>query len=365
MVAAWDDLTTFFHEQAATKKVVGSALAIFQGQQCVYQSTYGFANLETRQPVEDHSIFHWASITKTITGIAVMQLRDQGLLTLDDPLIEYLPELGQVHNRFGDMDAITIRHILTHSGGFRKPTWTWGGNQPWHPYEPYRWEQIVAMFPYTEILFTPGSTWSYSNLGIIFLGQIIERVTDEAYTSYVEKNILRPLKMRCSYFDRAPAFLLKNLVRSYYLEDDGYYAEGRYNLHTGITTSNGGFNAPLEDMVKYGLFLLGNAEEECYRQILKRSSLEEMFEPHRPIPKEADMPLNIEDQQMGLSFFIHDSRDMRLIGHAGSQNGFISHLYVSPGKGIGYVVAYNTMGETRELDLELKHYLLRHIFLEP
>ena len=62
-----------------------------------------------------------------------MQLRDRGLLSLDDPAIKYVPELRQVHNPFGDMSQVTIRHLMTHSAGFRAGTWPWGGDQPWHP----------------------------------------------------------------------------------------------------------------------------------------------------------------------------------------------------------------------------------------
>ncbi len=93
------------------------------------------------------------------------------------------------------MEEITIRHLLSHSSGFRGSTWPWGGGEAWHPHEPTRWEQLVAMMPYTEILFPPGSRYAYSNPGIVFLGQVIERLSGEEWEVYVEKNILRPLGM--------------------------------------------------------------------------------------------------------------------------------------------------------------------------
>ncbi len=197
----------------------------------IHHTVYGLANRDKEQPITGQSIFHWASITKTFTGIAIMQLRDRGLLALDDPVTKYIPELREVHNAYGSMEEITIRHLMTHSAGFRNPTWPWGGDKAWHPHEPQEWEQLTAMFPYSEIQFKPGSRWSYSNPGIIFLGRIIELITKNDYEYYVEKNILNPLQMHHSYFDNSPYHLLDDLVQSYYRQEDGSYEKARFDLN--------------------------------------------------------------------------------------------------------------------------------------
>jgi CubicO group peptidase (beta-lactamase class C family) len=112
--------------------------------------------------------------------------------------------LRQVHSAYGPIDAITIRHLLTHSAGFRNPTWPWDcddqTNCDWQPFEPTQWTQVAAMLPYTHIAFAPGSRWSYSNLGYVFLGQIIERLSGDDFEVYIDKNILKPLEMHSSYF---------------------------------------------------------------------------------------------------------------------------------------------------------------------
>ena len=159
--------------------------------------------------MDANTIWHWASVTKTFTAIGIMQLRDRGRLSLDDPIVKYVPELQAVHDSFGSIDAITIRQLLSHSAGFRNPTWPWGGDQPWQPFEPTEWSQLVAMMPYTEILFPPGSKYSYSNPGVIFLGRVIEKLSGDDYEVYVEKNILRPLGMTHTYYDLTPYDLLK------------------------------------------------------------------------------------------------------------------------------------------------------------
>ena len=156
-LAAFD---RFFDASLTDQAIVGASFVLVRDHRVAHARTFGYADLQARRPVDADTIFHWASITKTFTGIAIMQLRDRGLLSLDDPIVKYLPELRQVHNPYGAMDAITLRMLLSHSAGFRNPTWPWGGDQDWHPFEPPGWAQVAAMLPYTKIEFPPGSKYS-------------------------------------------------------------------------------------------------------------------------------------------------------------------------------------------------------------
>src|SRR5271156_823846 len=196
------DLKTFYDAGLKMNGIVGSSLFVIRDKEVVAKEFYGEARKDPPRPVDENTAFHWASITKTFTGIAIMQLRDRGLLKLDDPIVKYIPELRQLHDPWGPVDDITIRHAMIHSTGLRSATWPWGGDKPWHPFEPTQWSQIVAMLPYTEIEFKPGSRFSYSNLAVVFLGQIIERLSGDDYEVYIDKNILKPLQMYQSYFDR-------------------------------------------------------------------------------------------------------------------------------------------------------------------
>src|SRR5438105_5019272 len=198
-----DRLTRVFRQRIQQAGIVGGSLMLVKDGAVAAQAFEGYQELATKRPVDEDTIFHWASITKTFTGVAIMQLRDRGLLSLDDPAIKYIPELREVHNPYGDMSQVTIRHLMTHSAGFRAGTWPWGGDQPWHPFEPTRWAQVVAMMPYTELQFRPGTKCSYSNPGVIFLGRIIERFSGDDYEVYINKNIFMPLGMTRSFFDRA------------------------------------------------------------------------------------------------------------------------------------------------------------------
>jgi CubicO group peptidase (beta-lactamase class C family) len=363
-----------FYEQSMRKHgIVGSSFILIHDGQVIAQEFFGLADQEKQQPVDEDTIYHWASITKTFTGVAIMQLRDRGLLKLDDPIIKYLPELGAVHNPFGDMSQITIKHLMTHSAGFRAPTWPWGGDKDWHPHEPQYWSQLVAMMPYTEILFKPGSKFSYSNPGIIFLGRVIELITKDDYEVYIDKNIFKPLEMYRAYFDTTPQHLLKHRSHSYYLKE-GKLTPARFDVDTGVTVSNGGLNAPLPDMVKYINFLTGDVKRQpIFDQVLKRSSLEEMFQPQIAIDPGSVVEPEGQNRKdaMALTFFIEDNFGQSFIGHSGSQNGFISHFYIRPDTRTSYIIAFNTHAmptdkdssqDTRRLDREIKDHLFQRIF---
>jgi len=332
---------TLYEKELKDNGIVGSSFVFLRDNKLVADYKYGSANLAKNQPVDENTIYHWASNTKPFTGIAIMQLRDRGLLKLDDPVTKYLPELRAVHNSFGSMDEITIRHLMTHSAGFRGGTWPFAGGKDWEPFEPQDYSQLVAMFPYTEIRFKPGSKFSYSNPGIVFLGRIIETLTKDDYEVYIDKNILKPLEMYRSYFDATPYHLLKDRSHSYYIEN-GKRTEGKFDANTGITVSNSGLNSPIPDMIKYMNFLIGDPKkQDVYDGVLKRSSLEEMWKPQ--IVTEADANGNKGfTTDIGLIYFIDKSLSPTHLGHGGDQNGFISYLDFDPAKRMASIVVFNT-----------------------
>ncbi|NIM51242.1 MAG: serine hydrolase [Gemmatimonadales bacterium] len=370
---AWQEIQEFYRSRLEDEGIVGSSLWFLHGGRTLAREFYGMADLAEQRPVNETTIYHWASITKTFTGIAIMQLRDRGQLSLDDPVVHYLPELRKVHNPFGSMEAITIRHLLSHSAGFRGPTWPWGGDEPWHPHEPTTWQQLVAMIPYTQVLFEPGSRYSYSNPGIVFLGRIIEELTGDDYEVYVDKNILKPLGMYGAYFDHTPYHLLPHRSNNYYVTGGELTTNG-LDFDTGITVSNGGLNAAIPDMVKYLAFLTGDPRRQhAYDAILPRSSLREMWQPVVDLPldttgTEGREPLR---ESMGLTFFILQHGDLQLIGHTGGQKAFVSFIYLDQTSGAAAIAAFNTLGispegrpkpDTRSVLSDLRQRLFSNVF---
>jgi CubicO group peptidase (beta-lactamase class C family) len=124
---SWSKFTKQWVHEMQTNKIVGSNLAFIQFPTLQKSEFYGLA--DTSKPVTSQTIFHWASITKTFTGIAIMQLRDRGLLNLDDSVVRYIPELTKIYSEYGNISDITIRQLMSHSAGFRDASWVWGGNE--------------------------------------------------------------------------------------------------------------------------------------------------------------------------------------------------------------------------------------------
>jgi CubicO group peptidase (beta-lactamase class C family) len=363
----WSRVAALYRQRLQQTGIVGSSLMFVKDGRVVHTALEGYQNAATRRATDEDTIYHWASITKTFTGVAIMQLRDRGRLALDDPAIKYVPELREVHNPFGDMSQVTIRQLMSHSAGFRSGTWPWGGDQPWHPFEPTRWSQVVAMFPYTELLFKPGTQYRYSNPGVIFLGRIIELLSGDDYEVYITKNIFMPLGMTRSFFDRAPYHLVEHRSHSYAGTDDGI-KEQRFDFDSGITVSNGGLNAPLGDMAKWLAFLIGGPGASTSAGVLARASLDEMFTPRiRAVDGEGGSG---DDVQAGLSCFIERHGGVELVGHSGDQNGFISHLYIHRPSASGYIVSFNTdvssksdpRHTTRAVDNDLRDAMIREMF---
>jgi len=338
---AYKKFKVFYEQELKEAGIVGSSFVFLKDNKILAREFYGSANIEKNQKTDENTIYHWASNTKPFTGIAIMQLRDRGLLKLDDAVVKYLPELEAVHNSYGKMNEITIRQLMNHSAGFRNSTFPYKNGKDWQPFEPTKYAQVEAMLPFTEILFKPGSKFSYSNLGIVFLGQIIERLSGDDYEVYIDKNILKPLEMYQSYFDATPYHLLKNRSHSYYIEN-GKRTEGRFDADSGITVSNSGLNSPLTNMSKYLNFLTGDAgKKEIYDGVLKRSSLEEMWQATIPAPLDANGNAGFTTD-IGLIFFLDKRGEETYLGHGGDQNGFISYIEFNPKKRTASVLVFNT-----------------------
>ncbi len=347
-VPGWDAFAQAFQSHVTANATAGASAVLVRDGQVIRHIEYGLADVDSGQKVTERTIYHWASNTKTLTAIAIMQLRDRGKLSLDDKVTKWVPELRMVHNQYGSMDDITIRMLLAHISGFQNPTWPYTDGNSWEPFEPTTWEQLVAMMPYQQILFAPGSQYGYSNPGFIYLARIIEAITGDQYQTYIQKNIWTPLGMLHSYFGTTPYTLAADRSNSYTLVRDSLghdstIAYGR-DFNPGITIPNGGWNAPLGDLVLYVSFLTGATRGDTalarrYDAVLKRSSLEEMWVPTR---------LNDgKDGPVGLSFFVSAKGSARIVGHTGEQAGFTSFVMNNPVTRESIIVVYNTINTTR------------------
>lgn len=338
---AWPAATQALDAFATASHLVGGGIAFVRGGTVVAEHYLGFGDKERGEKAETPTIWHWGSITKTLTAIAVMQQVERGAVSLDDPVTKWIPELRRVHDPYGSMDQLTVRMLLSHSSGLQNPTWPWTTGEPWEPFEPTEWAQLVAMMPYMQLVFAPGSRYGYSNPAFIYLARIVEQITGDPWESYVAKNLFTPLGITTSYFGSTPHHLARWRSNNYTLQKDGSLRANGRDFNPGITIPNGGWNAPISDLATWAGFLMGSAPGDTatasrYASILPRRTLESMWVPVVRAGKEG----------MGLSFFIDQEAGRRFIGHTGSQAGFRAFVYVDPDRRTAIVGVVNTDSES-------------------
>lgn len=331
---AFAEVEATLHRECVAAGVVGGSVLFVQGGRELGFASHGLADRAGGRAVDRDTIFHWASCTKTFTAILAMQLVARDRLRLDQPIVELVPELREVHPLAAKVEDVTLAHLLSHSGGFRAPTWPWGGDQPWHPHEPTRWSQLVAMLPYTAVEFVPGSKFAYSNPGIVFVARALEARTGDEFEVLLEKNLLRPLGMRASYCDTTPYHLQRHRSHSYEGKDAAVDLGADFD--TGITVGNGGLNAPLPDLARYLTFLLGASPPDSDAAgVLPRALLEAMWVPRLPTGGQGK-------EHIGLGFFVQERGGTLFPTHTGGQRAFVSFFYVHPASGTAACGAFNT-----------------------
>jgi CubicO group peptidase (beta-lactamase class C family) len=344
----WSGFLRLFDAYADSDRVVGASVLVMRDGHVLDRHDYGWADRAAHQRVDERTIFHWGSITKTLTAIAIMQLHERRGLSLDAPITRYVPELRLVHDPYGMIDSITLRMLLSHSAGFQNPTWPYTTGKSWEPFEPTTWNQLVAMMPYQELHFRPGSRYSYSNPGFIYLARVIEQLSGDPWESYVQKNIFAPLGLVHSYFGATPYYLAADRSNNYTIQRDSSgvvheTANGR-DFDPGITIPNGGWNAPLSDLATYAAFLTGGARDDSTRRryeiVIPRTSLTSMWKPLHPMSESASAP-----DSMALSFFVLHRGTATIIGHTGSQAGFRSFLFFNPATSATIIAAFNTTND--------------------
>ncbi|MEO5798964.1 MAG: serine hydrolase domain-containing protein [Gemmatimonadales bacterium] len=334
---AWPAATQALDSFVAASHIVGGGLAFVRDGKVVAEHYIGSGDRDRHETAETPTIWHWGSITKTLTAIALMQQVERGKVSLDDPIVKWIPELRRVHSDYGPIDQITVRMLMSHSSGFQNPTWPWGKGEPWEPFEPTEWSQLVAMMPYSKLQFAPGSRYGYSNPAFIYLARIVEQVSGDPWEAYVAKNLFAPLGITTSYFGATPNHLARWRSNNYTVQKDGSVKANGRDFDPGITIPNGGWNAPIGDIAKWAGFLMGAAPGDSvhralYEGILPRRSIETMWTQIVPAGSEA----------MGMSFFLQHEGDRRFVGHTGSQAGFRAFFYLDPDRRTSIIGVVNT-----------------------
>ena len=309
--------------QIAYRGLPGIAVGVVCDQQLVWSQGYGLADINAKTPMSSTTKFRMASHSKLFNAIAIMQLREEGRLRLDDPVIKYLPWFKA--KPAGDDDGvITIEQLLSHSSGLQREA-----NDHWVTNEFPTREELKRLFTDRQAAFPPATRVKYSNLAVAVAGMVVEEVSGMSWADYVEKNIFKPLGMNDSSVDKNVAGLAVGYGRRM---PDGSrdimpFIDARgLGAATGITST-------VSDMAKFvsSQFRKG---ARSGAQILSSGSMREM---HRVRSVEENWAYGY-----GLGFRVVRIKDKTYVGHAGGYHGFTTQTYIQLDDKLGIVVLTNT-----------------------
>lgn len=340
LAAAFPEVDKAFQDYGRT--LVGYAYGVIIDGQLSHVGVGGVRELSGNAPVTPDTVFRIASMTKSFTALAILKLRDDGKLSLDDPAERHVRELAGLHYPTADSPKITIRHLLSHSTGFPEDN-PWGDQQLART-DAWLSEALRRGIPFSN---PPGMAYEYSNYGFAILGQIVARVSGRSYESYIEREILQPLGMTSTTLEatRVPA---AQLAHGYRREDNAWKEEPQ--LPHGAFGAMGGMLTSLRDLSKYVAFMMSAfpPRDEPDRGPVKRASLREMQQVARMAaasvvrsgPQPADTALAAGGYGYGLR--VRQTCDVRhVVSHSGGLPGFGSIMQWYPEHGVGFIALGN------------------------
>ncbi len=297
----------------------------------VHVATDGHADREARRPVIRETVFRIASMTKNMTALAILVLRDAGRLVLDAPLAEYVPQFAAVAPATRDSAPVTVRQLLSHAAGFVT-------DDPWG-------DRVLGMSPAeldaliangTLFARAPGLAFEYSNLGYALLGRVLTNVSGEPYQSFMRRTFLDPLGMTSTTFD-AVAAQAGDYAFGYRC-DEGKWSRERIEPD-GEVGAMGGLATSAPDYARWVAFLLSAwpARDDPEAGPARRSSIREMGLWHSP-PFLTEPVDGRAAAASAYGYGLVDTADPalgRLLHHSGGLPGYGSHVLMMPERGWG------------------------------
>ena len=304
----------------------GAAVLVLKGEQVVFDKGYGLANLETGAPIDGNTAFNIASVSKQFTAVAVLQLVEEGKISLEDPVSKYFPEFES-----DIWKEIQLKHLLSHSSGIPDERGYLSREEKIEGDEALATEYLKAL---DHRNFAPGSSYEYMNPTFVLLGQLVEKVSGQSFPEYVREHIFAPSGMeRTVYFDRDAQD--PQAAHGYEYADVSDMPEERtagerpkgphawYEYDYGeetffATRPDGGIYTSTHEFVKW---------ENALRKgsVLSNELLQEAMTPHIQV---SDSPWSLYQNRphtwYGYGWFIESAHDggPRRIYHTGDNGGF-------------------------------------------
>jgi CubicO group peptidase (beta-lactamase class C family) len=333
-------LDSFFVSFISTNHIPGLAACIVKKDSIVWQGYYGYADISKNKPVTDSTIFLLASVSKTITGTALMQLYEQGKFKLDDSINAYLP--FQVRNPKFTETPITFRMLLLHTSSI-KDNWNampYTVGDPKMGIETYLREYLMPGGQYYSptlnfYSYAPGTTWNYSNIGFDLTGYLVEVLSGTPFDKYCTDHIFTPLRMTRT------AWYLKDLdttlIARPYAFSAGKYSD--YGLYGFPDYPSGQLRTTVTSLAKFLMANMNWGRSKGIR-LLDSSTVRLMRTVYTPTV----FPSPGYGEQWGLIWYKELWIGHGLWGHTGGENGAITQMWISENDSTGFISLANVGG---------------------
>jgi len=308
----------------------GAAVIVIKDGQILLKKGYGLANLESKNPIEPDTAFLLGSVTKQFTAMAIMMLAERGNLRYEYPLSKFFPEFPPYARQ------ITVRHLLNHMAGFPEyddlflesgkldKDYPRSAKTKPSSFEPTAKDALAILARVKAPRFAAGEKWEYSNSGYVILAQIVEKVSGQSFSQFLQQNIFAPLGMNRSLLYDETRPRVKNVATSYTLKD-GVYKDIDYTPQNAIYGEDNIYTT-VEDMYKW--------DQALYTEkLVKAATLNEAFTPGK---------LNSgEITDYGFGWRVRKFFGLNTVGHGGSWIGFRTHILRFPDQRFTVVVLAN------------------------
>jgi CubicO group peptidase (beta-lactamase class C family) len=332
--SAMPEVDRIFRAYAADQKIPGMIWGVVIDGRLAHVASAGVRERASNAAITSSTAFRIASMTKSFTALAILKLRDEGKLSLEDPVSKWIPEFAKMPLPTRDSPPLRVRNLMSHSGGFPE-------DNPWGDQQLSATDEALDTWLRAGIPFStaPGSRYEYSNYAFGLLGRIVAKASGITYDRYMREQILSPLGMTATtleFSDVPPA----NRAVGYRLKPDGTYAEEPPLPH-GVFGAMGGLLTTAEDMGRYVAFHLAAwpARDDEERGPVNRSSVREMSHLWTPANLNARVANGmLQASQSGYGYGLRvtaDCRFERIVAHGGGLPGFGSHMQWLPDYGVG------------------------------
>ncbi len=298
----------------------GCAALVASKGQIIYKKAFGMANLELNVPMKPEMVFRIGSITKQFTAIAILQLMEQGKLSLQDDITKFIPDYP-THGY-----KITVEHLLTHTSGIK--SYTNVSEFAGYIRIDKTPEEVIKIFRNLPMDFAPGTKWNYNNSGYFLLGYIIEKASGKSYPDYIEENFFKPLGMTGSLFG-SDTKIVKNRASGYQPEGDG--VKNAEIMSMTLPYAAGSIQSTVEDLFKW------NQAIHSYK-LVKKETLQKAFTEYKLSDGKGTA--------YGYGWMLKQVQGSPTIEHGGAINGYLCNAIYLPGEDVFVAVFSNSNGKS-------------------